>query len=176
MARYITRGDHSFMGKSALSSHFFTENTIYDFLFVFLDEEAFLKWDLLLKERICSKGANSFLYIVDLYVQETASSLERVSIYVKLRCNYVEACASRPPSGFIPDLSLSNELIYSPSKNFKRVSGVSVVSICLGRNIRCHITSCFWIHNQRCSAQSWLYCLLFVDICLTKYMSTASAQ
>ena len=43
MATYISKEDQSLMGKSALPSNFFTENTSFDFLFVFLDEEAFLK-------------------------------------------------------------------------------------------------------------------------------------
>ena len=37
-------------------------DNFHDFLFAFLEDEVFPKWSLLLKERICLMGANSFLY------------------------------------------------------------------------------------------------------------------
>ena len=35
-------------------------------------------------------------------IEKGVASLERVSIFVKLRWKYVEACASRHPSGYAP--------------------------------------------------------------------------
>ena len=43
MTTYIAKGDNSYMVKSALSCHFKKRNNICDFLFAFLDREAFLK-------------------------------------------------------------------------------------------------------------------------------------
>ena len=84
MNKYIAKGDHSYMEKFVLSCHFKMGNNFGDSLFVSLDKEAFLKLGLLLKKRICSIGANSFLQGFDPY-PEGSCFLKRVSINVNLR-------------------------------------------------------------------------------------------
>ena len=50
------------MGTQACVSAIFTKgNNFHDFQGGLLEGETLLKWSLLLKERICSKGANSSL-------------------------------------------------------------------------------------------------------------------
>ena len=50
--------------------HAFTKgNNFCDFPFASLEDEAVLKWDLFLKERICSKGRKNFPLRVDQYLE-----------------------------------------------------------------------------------------------------------